>query len=85
MGKPTASLVLKSASFPSVLIETAFLTNEREERLLRDPAHQDKLARSMLEGIKGYFKSYRPLHQVAESERPAGGLQPVSLSGQAAR
>jgi N-acetylmuramoyl-L-alanine amidase len=78
-------VVLKSASFPSVLVETAFLTNEREERLLRDPSYQDKLARSMLEGIKGYFKSYRPLHQVAEAERPAGGLQPVSLGGKAAR
>jgi N-acetylmuramoyl-L-alanine amidase len=76
-------VVLKSASFPSVLVETAFLTNDREERLLRDPAYHDKLARSMLEGIKGYFKSYRPLHQVAEN--PAGGFQPVSMSGQAAR
>jgi N-acetylmuramoyl-L-alanine amidase len=75
-------LVLKSARFPSVLVETAFLTNEREERLLRDSAYQDKLARSMLEGIKGYFKSYRPLHQVADG----GGIQPVSLkNGSAAR
>jgi N-acetylmuramoyl-L-alanine amidase len=76
-------VVLKSASFPSVLVETAFLTNARDERILGDPAHHDKLARSMLDGIKGYFKSYRPLHQVAES--PAGGFQPVSMSGQAAR
>jgi N-acetylmuramoyl-L-alanine amidase len=78
-----AFLVLKSASFPSVLVETAFLTNEREERLLRDPAYHDKLARSMLEGIKGYFKSYRPLHQVAEG--PGGSVQPVSLNGSASR
>ena len=77
-------LVLKSASFPSVLVETAFLTNDRDERLLRDPAYHDRMARSMLEGIKGYFKSYRPLHQVAEGPS-AGGLQPVSLSGQATR
>ena len=76
-------VVLKSANFPSVLVETAFLTNDRDERLLRDPGYQDKLARSMLEGIKGYFKSYRPLHQVAESG--AGGLQPVSMNGPAAR
>ena len=77
-------VVLKSANFPSVLVETAFLTNEREERLLGDPGYQDKLSRSMLEGIKGYFKSYRPQHQVAEG--PAGGgFQPVSMSGQAAR
>lgn len=76
-------VVLKSAKFPSVLIETAFLTNEREERLLGNPAYQDKLTRSMLDGIKGYFKSYRPQHQVAEAG--GGGLQAVSMSGQAAR
>ncbi len=78
-------VVLKSASFPSVLVETAFLTNEREERLLGDPSYQDKLARSMLEGIKGYFKSYRPLHQVAEGPAGGGSLQSVSMTGQAAR
>jgi N-acetylmuramoyl-L-alanine amidase len=76
-------VVLKSAKVPSVLIETAFLTNDREERLLRDPAYHDKLARSMLEGIRGYFKSYRPLHQVAEG--PGAGIQPVSMTGAAAR
>jgi N-acetylmuramoyl-L-alanine amidase len=80
-----AFVVLKSASFPSVLVETAFLTNEREERLLGDPGSQDKLARSMLEGIRGYFKSYRPLHQVAEAAPAGGGLQSVSMTGQAAR
>jgi N-acetylmuramoyl-L-alanine amidase len=77
-------VVLKSAKFPSVLVETAFLTNERDERLLRDQGYHDRLARSMLEGIKGYFKGYRPLHQVVQAES-AGGLQPVSMSGQAAR
>lgn len=76
-------VVLKSASFPSVLVETAFLTNDRDERLLRNPAHHDRFARSMLEGIKGYFRTYRPLHQVAEG--PGGGIQPVSLTGSAAR
>ncbi|MGH8481865.1 MAG: N-acetylmuramoyl-L-alanine amidase [Nevskiaceae bacterium] len=78
-----AFLVLKSASFPSVLVETAFLTNDREERLLGSPSYQDRMARSMLEGIKGYFKTYRPQHQVAEG--PGGGIQPVSLGGSAAR
>jgi N-acetylmuramoyl-L-alanine amidase len=77
-------VVLKSASFPSVLVETAFLTNDREERLLGDPGYQENLARSMLEGIKGYFKSYRPLEQMAE--RPGGSsLQPVSMQGFAGR
>lgn len=79
-----AFVVLKSATFPSVLVETAFLTNEREERLLGDPNYHEKMARSMLEGIRGYFKAYRPLGQVAQSPAP-GGAMPVSLQGSIAR
>ena len=78
-----AFVVLKSATFPSVLVETAFLTNDREERLLADPVYQEQLARSMLDGIKGYFKAYRPMQQVAGS--PPAGLQPVSMGGAVAR
>jgi N-acetylmuramoyl-L-alanine amidase len=76
-------VVLKSAAFPSVLIETAFLTNDREERLLRDPTYQENLARSMLEGVKGYFKAYRPSQQMAQN--PGASLQPVSMQGVAPR
>ena len=76
-------VVLKSAAFPSVLIETAFLTNDREERLLRDSTYQENLARSMLEGVKGYFKAYRPSQQMAQN--PAGALRPVALQGAAPR
>jgi N-acetylmuramoyl-L-alanine amidase len=71
-------VVLKSATFPSVLVETAFLTNDREERSLADPSFQDSLAHSMLDGIKGYFHSYRPLQQVAGGSA-APGLTPVAL------
>lgn len=83
--------VLKAPDIPSVLIETAFLTNEREARLLADPAYQGDMARSMLNGIKGYFENYRPLKQYAQTSAPvepagAGGFQPVSLgSASAAR
>jgi N-acetylmuramoyl-L-alanine amidase len=58
-----AFMVLKAPDIPSVLVETAFITNAEEERLLRDPAGQERLARSMFEGIKGYFDSYRPREQ----------------------
>lgn len=47
--------VLKAPDIPSILIETAFISNPQEERLLRTPAHQDKLAQAMLTGITGYF------------------------------
>lgn len=75
-----AFVVLKSAAFPSVLVETAFLTNDRDEKMLADPNYQDTLAHSMLDGIKGYFKAYRPPQQVAQAPvSGAGALQPVSL------
>ena len=47
--------VLKSPDIPSILVETAFITNPAEERKLSDPAHQDKLARAILAGIKRYL------------------------------
>jgi len=49
--------VLKAPDIPSILIETAFISNPAEERLLRSPAHQDKLAQAMLTAITGYFDS----------------------------
>lgn len=61
-------MVLKSPDIPSVLVETAFITNDREESLLADDDYRDKLARSILDGVKGYFVSYRPQQQVVETE-----------------
>jgi N-acetylmuramoyl-L-alanine amidase len=48
--------VLKAPDIPSILIETAFISNPDEERKLRDPAYQDKLAEAIADGIRGYFK-----------------------------
>lgn len=53
-------LVLKSPDIPSMLVETAFISNPAEERELTTSSHQRKLARAMLQGIRGYFASYRP-------------------------
>ncbi|GAC1627302.1 MAG: N-acetylmuramoyl-L-alanine amidase [Nevskia sp.] len=80
-------LVLKSPDIPSVLVETAFISNPEEEHLLRDPDYQDKLASSVFEGVHSYFSRYRPLQQVAVSPREApvhhaqGKVVPVSLKG----
>ena len=49
--------VLKAPDIPSILVETAFISNPEEERLLRSPAHQEKIASAMLTGIRGYFAS----------------------------
>ncbi len=49
--------VLKSPDIPSILVETAFISNPEEERKLNDDAYRDKLAASILTGIKKYFAS----------------------------
>lgn len=52
--------VLKSPDIPSILVETAFISNPEEERKLRDPAHQQHLAMAILNGVRGYFASNPP-------------------------
>ena len=47
--------VLKSPDIPSILVETAFISNPDEERRLNDEAYQDKLVSAILSGIKKYF------------------------------
>jgi N-acetylmuramoyl-L-alanine amidase len=48
-------MVLKSPDVPSVLIETAYISNPEDERNLGSARHQDKLARAVLGGIRRYF------------------------------
>ncbi|MSP86443.1 MAG: N-acetylmuramoyl-L-alanine amidase [Methylotenera sp.] len=50
-----AFAVLKSPDIPSILIETAFISNPEEERRLNDESYQDQLVASILTGIKMYF------------------------------
>lgn len=47
--------VLKAPDIPSVLIETAFISNPTEERRLNDEGYQEKMARAILGGINRYF------------------------------
>ena len=47
--------VLKSPNIPSILVETAFISNPEEERRLNDDDYQDKLVNSIFVGIKQYF------------------------------
>jgi N-acetylmuramoyl-L-alanine amidase len=48
-------MVLKSPDVPSILVETAFISNPSEEKRLKDPAWQKKMARSITGGIQDYF------------------------------
>jgi len=53
-------VVLRSPDVPSILVETAFISNPDEERKLRDPAHQIQLAEAVMGGVKNYFESTPP-------------------------
>lgn len=55
-----AFVVLKSPDIPSVLVETAFISNPKQERLLRTKSYQRKIADSMHDGVMSYFKQYAP-------------------------
>jgi len=50
--------VLKAPDVPSILVETAFLSNPKEERRLRSHAHQKRLAKAVFEGVKKHFKAH---------------------------
>jgi N-acetylmuramoyl-L-alanine amidase len=53
--------VLKAPDIPSILVETAFISNPEEERRLNDEAYQEKLAEAVMAGIRKYFRSNPPL------------------------
>jgi len=52
--------VLKAPDVPSILVETAFISNPEEEARLTDEDYQDKLAEAILRGIKRYFSKSPP-------------------------
>jgi len=53
--------VLKAPDIPSILIETAFISNPEEEKRLNDEAYQEKMANAILKGIRTYFSKNPPL------------------------
>ena len=53
-------VVLRSPDVPSILVETAFITNPLEEKRLRDEGHRRELATAVLGGVRNYFESMPP-------------------------
>ena len=53
--------VLKAPDVPSILVETAFISNAQEEARLNDEAYQDRIAEAILRGIKDYFSKNPPV------------------------
>ncbi len=53
-------MVLKSPDIPSILVETGFLSNPQEEKRLKDPIYQRKIAEAILSGLREYFYQNPP-------------------------
>jgi len=76
--KPTVEqggfAVLRAPDVPSLLVETAFISNPSEEKKLRSRRFQKKMAKAMAEGIVDYFMSHAPPNTIIASliEKPRG-------------
>lgn len=53
-------VVLRSPDVPSILVETAFISNPAEEARLKSPEHREKLAGAILQGVDAYFRASPP-------------------------
>lgn len=74
--------VLKSPNVPSILVETAFISNPDEERKLRDPNHQYALARSVMDGVRAYFRQNPPPGTLLAMRQGTNGQQHVIGRGE---
>jgi N-acetylmuramoyl-L-alanine amidase len=70
-----AFVVLKAPDIPSMLVETDYISDPAEERKLRNPARQEKIAGAVFHGIRGYFREHPPAGTLfAEEQKPPNDL-----------
>ncbi|MEP7315025.1 MAG: N-acetylmuramoyl-L-alanine amidase, partial [Pseudomonadota bacterium] len=75
-------LVLKSPDIPSLLVETAYISNPEEEKRLRTGSHQEAIANSIFTGVREYFRASPPdgtqfAATRAQRDRNRGGGAPI--------
>ena len=75
--------VLRTSDMPSMLVETAFLSNPEEEKRLVDPQFQRTVARAVLDGVNTYFSDQPPPGTLfaARARAEAGASQNAAVSG----
>jgi len=86
-------LVLKSPDIPSILVETAFISNPTEEKQLKSSSHQEALATAILGGVRAYFYDNPPPGTLLAMDGPPARRESVehiivsgdTLSGIASR
>lgn len=67
-------VVLKSPDIPSILVETAYITNPDEEEKLKNPGHQDRMAKAVHRGITHYFRQRPPAGTLWAKRKEKGGM-----------
>jgi N-acetylmuramoyl-L-alanine amidase len=70
-------MVLKSPDIPSMLVETAYISNPQEELRLRTPAQQARLAAAIRQGVHDYFYANPPQGTRVAQIAAANGARPV--------
>ncbi|MCK4841195.1 MAG: N-acetylmuramoyl-L-alanine amidase, partial [Methylococcales bacterium] len=84
-------MVLKSPDIPSILVETAFISNPKEEKKLKSKKHQQKMANAIYKGVVGYFNQHAPAdtylalntrnrHVISSGETLSGIAQQYGIS-----
>jgi N-acetylmuramoyl-L-alanine amidase len=63
-------MVLKSPDIPSLLVETAFISNPAEEKRLRSGRHQQRVAQAVMNGVRKYFVANPPPGTLVAQESP---------------
>ena len=79
--KHAGFLVLKSPDIPSILVETAFISNPAEEARLLDPKHQRRLADAIHAGVRAYFYANPPPDSLIAQRRSQGGSSVIAHAG----
>ena len=74
-------MVLKSPAIPSMLIETAYISNPAEERRLRNPEQQGRLADAICGGVRSYFVQNPPDGTRFKQERRVASAAEVAAAG----
>jgi N-acetylmuramoyl-L-alanine amidase len=80
--KQAGFLVLYKTTMPSVLIETGFLTNPKEEKFLSDSTTQKLMAGSMFAAFENYKNELEGVDVLTESNRPAEEMQELNSEEQ---
>jgi N-acetylmuramoyl-L-alanine amidase len=76
-----AFAVLKSPDIPSILVETGFISNPEEARLLRTSAYQAKMARAIHTGVKSWFLEHPPADTLIAWQKQQGSREYVISRG----